>query len=469
MSSSFLKIGALVAFVVLLVALKVVVTYSSDKVTITENVLCSEFLGFGTEFNPFIHTYTNEAFVQEADMETLESLVEELRPQLVRIFIYLNWWRNGEKDMLSSLERTLQLAKQVGADVHLTVSGGWSAPLYVESSWGTTALETAIALHSLVTEKGFTNIKYINIGNEPNTTQQGPEAHVGLHLALDKALRNFGLREQIKIMAGDITAAGRDAWLPYLGENLGNVLDSYSVHIYWNYWDSTKDYIPKLSGIRDIISPSARKPVLVMEFGNRGKRGPDSSGDPGIDLEEVHMSDSPIAAFELSMFMLQALKHGMSGMSKWEAWDGYYKDMKRFIHHGLVGISDGQWKPKPSYELYMLFTRSTRRGWEVRDVATKNSNITSVAMNGDDECTIFLRNESGKMGKVTVEGLPENSTMHSYSFTLIPSSAPGIKSTWRGGLKEGKEVGATDARGRITIEIPGQTLLVLTTLNIAEE
>ena len=26
-------------------------------------------------------------------------------------------------------------------------------------------------------------------------------------------------------------------WFEYMAENMNDVLDAYSVHIYWNYWD----------------------------------------------------------------------------------------------------------------------------------------------------------------------------------------------------------------------------------------
>ncbi len=457
-----LKAGILFTFICILIILKITVNPSTKRVSITKDLIVSDFQGFGSEFNPFIYAPSNKEFTKVAGTQVLEDLVEKLRPQIVRLFIYLDWWRNHDTEHLNSLERTLELTKRVGADVHLTVAGGWNSPLYEEAAWQITAIETAVALESLIVQKEFTNIKYINIGNEPNRTQQRPETHVSLHLALDKALRDFGLREKVNIMAGDITAEGRETWLPYITEKFGHVLDSYSIHLYWQYTDK-QDYIKKLSGLRNILAKapaSAQKPMLIMEYGNRGRMEPGMSAGPetGFDLEGVHITESPIAALDLAGFMIRALKHGIAGMSKWEMWDGHYTstDPNGLIHYGLIGIIDGQWQPKPAYYIYSLFTRTTRKGWEVRDVTTsRNSDLIAVAMHGDDEWTVFILNEGSKREKVTVQGLPKTLDMREYSFSLISPNRAGEQSTWRWGEDS-----------PFTYEIPPRTLTVLTSLEI---
>ncbi len=58
-----------------------------------------------------------------------------------------------------------------------------------------------------------------------------------------------------------------------MAENMNDVLDAYSVHIYWNYWDIPRMEL-RLRDVREIVTTEApdgaRKPTYIMEFGVRG-------------------------------------------------------------------------------------------------------------------------------------------------------------------------------------------------------
>ena len=43
-------------------------------------------------------------------------------------------------------------------------------------------------------------------------------------------------------------------WFQYMAHNMNDILDAYSVHIYWNYWDT-----PRMEfRLRDVRQSSAR-------------------------------------------------------------------------------------------------------------------------------------------------------------------------------------------------------------------
>ncbi len=78
-------------------------------------------------------------------------------------------------------------------------------------------------------------------------------------------------------MGGDLIESSgarfHTIWWEYMEHNMNDILDAYSVHIYWNYWD-----IPRMEfRLKDVhrivtqeIAPAAQKPTYVMEFGVRG-------------------------------------------------------------------------------------------------------------------------------------------------------------------------------------------------------
>ena len=86
---------------------------------------------------------------------------------------------------------------------------------------------------------------------------------------------------------------------------MNDLFDAYSVHIYWDYWDTPFFKEKRLKDIRKIVTEelpaSARKPTYVMEFGVRGKSFPGKpnveSGywDDGTDIARTNVAGVPAA------------------------------------------------------------------------------------------------------------------------------------------------------------------------------
>ena len=209
-------------------------------------VLVPSLGGYGFQFNGHLYApITNPA---PATLPDLESKVKALEPQLARIFYNDNWEANADKthpeweQNLESFKDTVALAQESGATVVIAYQTVANAKLNPTLWMG----RFADVLQDLVVTRGLTNVRWALIGNEPNTaaaTVFSKEQYKALYTALHAALVARGLHDQIGLVGGDLvennegTAGGHRAWFEYMVTNMNDVIDAWSEHIYWNYWD----------------------------------------------------------------------------------------------------------------------------------------------------------------------------------------------------------------------------------------
>ena len=84
-------------------------------------------------------------------------------------------------------------------------------------------------------------------------------------------------------MGGDLIRENQETWFTYMAEHMTDILDAYSVHIYWDY-DVDPHEVKFLTRLADVLgtdgilskmAPAGRKPVFVTEFGVRGTGTPE--------------------------------------------------------------------------------------------------------------------------------------------------------------------------------------------------
>ena len=104
--------------------------------------------------------------------------------------------------------------------------------------------------------------------------------------ALDTKLRALGLRNQIHFMGLDLLAEDQRIWFDYAATKMSDLLDAYSIHVFWDYWDTAKleQRLEDVRAIVDGMPQAARKPVYSMEYGVRGikKIGTTTFVNPGV-------------------------------------------------------------------------------------------------------------------------------------------------------------------------------------------
>src|SRR5207248_1060761 len=161
----------------------------------------------------------------------------------------------------------------------------------------------ANVLNTAVRTRGVTNLRWVTIQNEPNSTALTPATLETWYRGLDAQLRTLGLRDQIHFMGLDLVAQDQQTWFDYAATHMSDLLDAYSIHVFWDYWDTAK-IESRLQGVHNIVAAmpeAARKPLYSMEYGVRGikKIGTTDFGDPGVwdATQQIPVTQTNVNAF----------------------------------------------------------------------------------------------------------------------------------------------------------------------------
>ena len=441
--------------------------------------------GYGAQMNG--HVYAGVLPAPAAAMPDLEAKVKALEPQFVRIFF------SEQQELMvprrESFEDTVQLAHEAGATINITYQSAVRAQNNPNAFMEVFAAE----LEKLVREKGLTNVRWVTIQNEPNTTRITPQVIETLYRTLAAKLAARGLREQIKFMGGDLVEFGDNdlpnpnhhTWWNYMAEHMTDILDAYSVHIYWNYWDIPRMEF-RLKDVREIafedIPEAARKPVYVTEFGVRGiinRPGQPTAPQPGFWEDGTPFARTNIAAFQQLWFNIFSAQLGYSGTAKWDAYWGKYDGSYNASHY-LIGPPEEGWPLFPSYHALRMLLQTTERGWQVLGVAPWEQDDWQLSeggrandqpekelvayANSGDQLTLIgldthgraLNGVSNEVASYSIGGLPPNE-----NFNLVLWNADG------NGVNSNAGKVATGPTGVARFAVPVHAAFALTTAPIS--
>ena len=107
-----------------------------------------------------------------------------------------------------------------------------------------------------------------------------------------------------------------------MAAHMGDLLDAWSIHVYWDFWDVGKINRRLLTEVRTIFSAipaEQRRPLYVTEFGVRGLQTFEGeiNTSPGLWPDGTSLEETTAAAFEEGWFMVRAMEVGYSGLAKW--------------------------------------------------------------------------------------------------------------------------------------------------------
>jgi hypothetical protein len=451
---------------------------------LTSRVLVRSFGGWGVQLNQ--HTYAAISGIAEGWFHDLEEKVVALAPQLVRLFY--NDRQEGDpadpaqtpaqRDNWRSLVRTAKLAQEAHATINVTWQSG---RLVTRQDRQTSMACFAGVLERLATTSGISNLRWVTIQNEPNgPPKRGqaktvtPERLGEMYELLDELLTRRGLREQIRFMGGDLLEGSPDPrsplnhrrWFEHMSAHLADLLDAYSVHIYWDC-DDVARFQHRLTDVRGIVGAlTNRKPVYVTECAIRGNdRGQKGVIDPGNFRNgdaRVPLGETNIAAFQQGWFQIRAAQLGYAGTVKWDCHFGRYDKGKQAYYAIGAPTADG-WPRLPVYFLLRLFTLTTQAGWQVREIkplAPGGRTKQLVALTGPtNELTILGLDSRG----ATLNGT--SATRVQYSVRGLPARTPFTLLLWNrgGGGKLVLDTAiATDKKGVARISAPLHGVFALT-------
>jgi hypothetical protein len=430
----------------------------------SSEVLVPQLAGYGVQFNQNVYaTISRNAGVTDQNVVDMEQKIVALGPQLARIFFHPNALK--DPDLMQSFLRTVQLAQRAGATINVTWQGG-------TLSDGAMASFAAV-LTDLVKNRGITRLRWVTVQNEVNSTRVTMDQYEHAYRVLDADLAAAGVRQQIRFMGGDLVGSKSPLgqtqadWLGFLATRMTDLLDAYSIHAYWNYWDTPR-LVQRLQDVKTIwnsLPAAGRKPLYVTEYGVRGRRNLNGTAypNPGVWDDATPIEQTGVNAFQHAWFDVLAARLGYTGTIKWDGYFGRYD--KGIQDHSLVGPPQQGWPLRPIYSLLRLFIATTQPGWQV--VSADGSSGTKL-----------LAGYAGPSGKQTVIGLDTSGaslntvspTQVSYQIGGLPPGGTVRLVVWN---LDGSDALApavalqADAAGVATVSAPQQAVFALTTLPVS--
>jgi hypothetical protein len=350
--------------------------------TLTETEIVRSLAGCGVQLNQ--HAFAKITGAPTGSFPDLEEKVRRLRPQLIRVF-----FNEGQGDggagrapaRKESFLRTARLARDTGATINVTWQGG---KLKTEEDRTASVSKFADVLEHLVTREGLDRLRWVTIQNEPNTRRKKnektgkipekvvtPERLDDMYHKLDRRLSEKGLRQQIRFMVGDLIRESPDnqqLWFDHMDGTLAELMDAYSVHIYWNYFKTSK-FEERLTEVQRFVAAlrhTNAKPVFITEYGVRGHNRPPNPGilKDGTPAGQL-LSKTNVAAFQQAWFLIRSMQLGYVGTVKWDCHHGKYDGTYNHRHYVIGPPTAEGWPLFPMYHLLRLVTLTTEPGWRV--------------------------------------------------------------------------------------------------------
>jgi hypothetical protein len=429
------------------------------------SVVVPSFGGYGGQFNHHVYAALSRAVgVNDTNVVDMEQKMRALHPQFSRIFFTPQAF--GDPDKMQSFVRTVLFAQSTGTTINITWQGG---TLSVASG---TVQRFANVLLDLVRNRGVTNLRWLTLQNEPNRTRVTMQQYETQYRELDPYIQS--IRGQVRYMGGDLVrgpdsgAPNQAAWFQYLATRMSDILDAYSIHVFWDYWDTQKivDRLKEVRAIVNALPQQGRKPIYVTEYGVRGMRvfNGVQQVDPGVWQDGSAIGQTNVSAFQQAWFDVLAADLGYVATSKWDSYFGRYDNGTQAYY--FIGEPQNGWPLYPLYNLVQLLTTTVKREWKV------------VAMDSVPATSRLLAAYLGNNGQQTIVGLDtlgaQLNTVSSTPVSYIIAGLPPLKTlqlaVWNeagNGLVGPARAVATDAAGVARITVPQHGVFVLTTLRLA--
>jgi hypothetical protein len=441
--------------------------------------------GYGFQFNQ--HVYAPITSAPPASLPNLESKVKALEPQLVRIF-YNDRWEERLADAaqnLDSFRRTVELANGAGATIVVDYQAVDVAKLQPDASMS----RFADVLADLVQARGLTGVRWVTVGNEPNSTALTLDQYNALCRALHTQLAARGLSGLIGLVGGDLVEGSgtktHRAWFDYMVANMNDVFDAWAEHVYWQY-DSPARMQFRLKDIAHLVHhelpENAVKPTFITEFGVRGS---DSCGTkPKVkfayysDQNCTELRRMSIAGFQKLWFSIVAAQLGFDGSVNWDAYWARYDLTSNPPNQSfwMIGPPSEDFALYPSYHAMRLLLQTTRRGWEVLGVDpwTPDDEDASIVDQPGQELVAYR----GAQGELTILGLDTHGgsltaateEKSAYSIGGLPPSTTFNLALWNAtgdGEETIRDPVTTNAAGVARFDVPLQAAFALTTVPVS--
>lgn len=460
-----------------------------------QKVVVADFEGYGAQMNSNLYaSLSNPANgwmnSPPQNAANVEAKIKKMKPGLCRIFLSPNFFVSGNENELTSFYQTVELAQAAGARVNVTWWFLRQAPkngnqlTYVQQDMQ----NFANTLIDLVQNHGITAIQEITIQNEADSVawlNNNKGMYNTAYRLLDGSLRAAGIRNQIQFVGGDLVLNGQMPWFTYMAQNMDDILDGWSVHIYWNYYDSGY-LLTRLNGIladMTILQGEGlnTKPLSVTEYGVRGiatlngspikdvnpyRNGALTNTDAGYyqasDGTLTPISQTNVAAFQQAQFNMQGVDDGFIGFSKWDfyraQYDFGYQDYSLIGYLFNPAAGQDQWPLRPSYYMEWMMANTTGQHWQALEMhGSSGAKLITPFRSPSSSMTVLAMSTDGAAASFAVGDLPANTAFH----VLVWNGDGAGKVTASADVNSG-------AAGVVAVNAPAGSVVALTTVAVGQ-
>lgn len=332
----------------------------NDDLVITKQVSkASPFVGIGPQWGGYdnVQRWTGNASLSEQDWNTLFKRVDFLRPGLVRIMTAPGWnyMVNGQYDPAKSagiLFKILDYCEAKGISVMYGEWGEQPVNNDVNKDWLKASVDF---LDHLLTTRGNTCIKYLNMLNEPAGSWSSIAGDYNLwqkhYVELFRLLEEKGLQHKVTVIAPDVAIWNDTSLLPWLTNAkafFGDKIGAYDIHSYPSD-DQVKggSYRAVLEAYRDVVP--AGKDMIMGELGFKydvnsplGQQNTERiKADAFASDDSNMMIYDAFYGVDVADAVLQNLDAGYNGVILWNMDDAMYDDgndkLKRWGFWNILG------------------------------------------------------------------------------------------------------------------------------------
>jgi hypothetical protein len=458
----------------------------------TNTLFANPLVGFGAQYNQDLYADISADYgITSQNVGDLEKKVISLGAQHVRIFYdpdaptFVTRLGKVSDAGWASFHKVVTLAQRSGATVNITYwHGGYKIPDHPNSVSGVydiPEMATFARVLKSLRDDGLNSVQYVTVQNEPNTDEGiQKDMYAKLWRSLDYECKKLGVRKQLKFIGGDLIYDATwgnysrlcREWLEFMGGNLSDVLDGYSVHVYCNVWQYPMGLtcISNAVGYVRNLPPTQQKPLYITEFGMRGYRGTDKSVgnpyfvDPGADApHDIHahpITDITLNGFYHATFCFEAVRAGYVALVRWDAYRARYDGTQnKTVTYGrgegqdysMIKKGSEGYSLRPSYYQLLMMTHCSVPGSQVLAVDCPDSRTHAVALKAPDgRMTVFVYPTSLSSEETRIAGLQPGK----YSIT-----------TWNddgtGAIKQ-KDPVTIETGGEVPIKLPQRSFAAIT-------
>ena len=456
------------------------------RVSVSDAVLQSSYLGNGVEWDPYDEAPGWGVEVSDADWKKLTARMDFLRPGFIRCMIGGQnlYYDHGTYDRERNAEPLLKLlayCQERGIEV---LFGEFNPPdksLKADPAWVKMSVDY---LDWLVQEKGFDCIRHFIIFNEPDGDWATPEGDYAFWKSMMERFHQEmalhpGLLDKVSLAGPDVVveyrnpASAYDApgWVAQTAADLDSLVGLYDIHAYPGqqqvrsgaFADLLQEYrIPE--GKRLVLGEAGYKywreedAALQAENDRRAAASPYTQG-----TDSQMLCGDFFYGLDLSVLAMDVMNGGVSGMAVWMLDDALHaggdspRNLKVWGFWNILGeelFGDPSLEDsKPSFYGWALMSRFFPAGCDILRVeASPAEGLRMAAAVLDGRHTLAVVNFSDTDRNLEVHLPLSGAVRYEYVEGACPADADGMPvpvSTGIGGKRH-------------EVAVPAQSLVLLT-------